>query len=377
MRAVLSGLCAVALTGGLSAPAAGQTARAKDAYERAIALEEHGNAGGALALLWEAAGLAPRDADIQERLGEALERIGALDAAADAYRLALAARPDFRKASNNLILTLVKSGKSTEAIALARALADASPNDPDRLFTLGLAQSEADVDAAIENFRRVLALAPRHTLARYNLALVLKRADRQADAVAELERALAIEPRAEAQYTLGVIYWQQGDLARAVSALRAAVDLDPKSADAQATLGAVLKASRDWDGASASLRRAIALDPARAAPHYTLAQVLELRGDSAGARTERAEADRLRRRAEEMQEAGVWTAVGSAKLDRGELTAALDCFRRAVGIDATYAPAHYQIGRTLLKLGRTDAAAAAFSRARELNPSLAPPGGDW
>ena len=65
------------------------TGRARQAYDRAIELEEQGNAVGALSLLWEASGLAPRDADMQNRLGEALERIGALDAAVDAYRRAL------------------------------------------------------------------------------------------------------------------------------------------------------------------------------------------------------------------------------------------------------------------------------------------------
>ena len=88
----------------------------RDLHARAVALEAEGNHAAALSLLWEAAGLAPRDADVQNRLGEALERIGALDAAIDAYRRALAARPDFRKAANNLILTLVKAGRGPEAV---------------------------------------------------------------------------------------------------------------------------------------------------------------------------------------------------------------------------------------------------------------------
>ena len=179
---------------------------------------------------------------MQNRLGEALERIGALDAAVDAYRRALAERPAFRKASNNLILALVKAGKGPEAVARARALVAESPTDPDRYFTLGLAQSEQDVDGAIVSFRRALELAPRHTLARYNLALVLSRADRLPEALAELERALAIEPRPEAHYTMGVIYWHQGDLDRAAAALRAAVAAEPKYADAHDALGNVLKA---------------------------------------------------------------------------------------------------------------------------------------
>ena len=236
-------------------------ARAKDAYARAIELEARGNFPAALALLWEAAGLAPRDADVQNRLGEALDRMGALDAAIDAYRRAVSERPDFRKAVNNLILTLVKAGKGPEAVERAHAFVAQAPGDPNRHFTLGLAQSEQNVADAIRTFRRVLELDPRHTLALYNLALVLKRADQAPEAIATLQRALEIEPRPEAHYTLAVIYFQQGDLDRAARALGAAVAAEPRYADAHHTLGAVLAARRDWAKAAESLRRAIELRP--------------------------------------------------------------------------------------------------------------------
>jgi superkiller protein 3 len=251
----------------------------------------------------------------------------------------------------------------------------AAPADPDRSFTLGLAQSEQDVTEAIKTFRRVLELEPQHTLARYNLALVLRRADRLPEALDELGRALAIDPRPEVHYTLGVIYWHQGDLDRAASALRAAVTAEPRYADAHYTLGAVLKAKRDWDGAAQSLRRAIALRPDLSAAHYTLAQVLQLRGDDRDARGHFEEAERLRHQAQLEQEAGVWTAVGTQKLDSGEFLNALDCFRRATIVFEAYAPAHYQMGRALERLGQHDAARAAFVRARQLNPSLVPPRG--
>lgn len=349
------------------------SARARQAYARAIELEAAGNHAGALSLLWEAAGLAPRDADVQNRLGEALERMGALDAAIDAYRSALAARPDFRQAANNLILTLVNAGRGTEAVERARALVAASPDDPDRLFTLGLAQSEQQVSEAIATFRRVLEIAPRHTLARYNLALVLRRADRLPEAIDELARALAIEPRPEVHYTLGVIHWHQGDLDRATRALRAAVAARPDYADAHYTLGAVLKSARDWKGATAALRRAIALRPSEPAAHYTLGQVLQSSGDPAGARQHLAEAERLRVRVQAEQEARVWTSVGARQLDEGDPDAAVASFGRAIAAFEGHAPAHYQMGRALQRLGRHDAARAAFARAQQLNPNLVPP----
>jgi tetratricopeptide (TPR) repeat protein len=350
-----------------------ESSSARDAYARAIELESRGNQSGALALLWYAAGLAPHDADVQNRLGEALERIGALDAAIDAFRRAVAERPAFRKADNNLILTLVKAGRGPEAIARARALVSAAPGDPDRLFTLGLAESEQDVAAAITTFRRVLQLEPKHTLARYNLALVLKRADRLPEAIEALQRALEVEPRPEALYTLGVIYWQQGDTERAARALRDAVAADARYADAHYTLGAVLAARNDWRGAADALRRAIALRPDLPGAHYSLARVLQQSGDAAAGASEFDEAERLRKRAQAEQEAGVWTAVGSRTLERGDLTGALDQFRRATAVFEEYAPAHFQMGLVLRRLGQSEAADAAFHRAAQLNPGLVPP----
>ncbi len=214
----------------------------KDLYTRAIQLEADGNQPAALALLWEAAGLAPRDADIQQRLGESLERIGALDAAIDAYRRASAARPDFTRADNSLTLALAKAGRGAEAVERARARVAEAPGDAERHFTLGLAQSEQDVDEAIRTFERVITMRPEHALAHYNLALVLKRVDRAREAIAALQRALAIQPRAEAQFALGTLYFHQGDFDRAIAALRAAIAAEPRLVDAHITLGSVFKA---------------------------------------------------------------------------------------------------------------------------------------
>jgi protein O-GlcNAc transferase len=348
-------------------------ARAKQAFARAVELEAQGNHQAALSLLWESAGLAPGDPEVQNRLGEALERIGALDAAIEAFRRALALRPAFRIASNNLILALVKAGKGSEAVDRARALVAEAPGDSDRLFTLGLAQSEQDVAEAIVTFRRVLQVAPNHTLARYNLALVLRRVDRLPEALDEINRALAIEPRPEVHYTRGIILLHQGELARAAEALRAAIGAEPGYADAHYTLGGVLKAQRDWIPAAAALRRAIAIRPDFPAARFTLAQVLQASGDDTGAREQFAEAERLRRRAQVEHEALIWTSVGIQKAEARDLLGALDSFRRATTAFDGYAPAHYQMGLVLERLGQPEAAKSAFATARRLNPSLVPP----
>jgi len=355
-----------------SPPSAGDqdaTSRARQSYARAIELQAQGNDAAAVALLWEAAGLAPRDPEIQNRLGEALDKIGAFDGAIAAYRAALQVNPEFKKASNNLVVVLVRAGKSDEAIQHARQLLAARPDDGDRYFTLGLAQSEQDINGAIASFRRALELDSRHALARYNLAMALNRSDRTAEAIDQLKQTLPIDSRPETHYMLGVMYFHQGEFDNASRELSAAIDTDPRYAQAHATLGAVFKARREWDRAERELRRAIALNP-DPATYYTLAQVLQQRGESAAATTALDEAERRRREREQDQEASVLASVGTAKLDAGDLTTALDLFRRATTVSTRYAPAYYQMGRTLQRLGRDREAADAFARAAALNPSL-------
>ena len=370
---VYAAAIAAILTAAQPLPAMQTAASARDLYAKAVNLEQRGNGAAALSLLWEAAGLTPQDGEIQHALGSALERIGALDGAIDAYRAAVRGQRPPRGASNSLVLALVKAGRSDEAIAYARGLTAASPNDADRWFTLGLAQAEVDVNGAIDSFRRALALDERHALARYNLGLVLYRTDRFQAAIDELHRALAIQPRPEVHYTLGNIHRHLGDLDRAARALNDAVAANPDFADAHLALGTVLKARGDLKRAEASLRRAAAIRPDLAAPHIVLAQTLALARDEKGAARETAEADRLRDLFQRSQEAATLTAVGAQKLDAGDAVSAADAFRRATQAFDAFAPAHYQLGRALQRLGQHEAAKAAFSRAQQLNPALVPP----
>jgi Flp pilus assembly protein TadD len=96
-------------------------------------------------------------------------------------------------------------------------------------------------------------------------------------------------------------------------------------------------------------------------------------GDAAGARSELGEAERLRRRGELEHEALVATSVGIQKVQEGDLAGALAQFTRATQVFEEYAPAHYQRGLVLQRLGRDADARASFDRAQRLNPSLVPP----
>jgi tetratricopeptide (TPR) repeat protein len=358
----------------MAAAGPAQDARsARDAYDRAVALEAEGNHPAALSLFWAAAGASPGDADIQQRLGEALQRIGALDAAIEAYRQALASRPDSTRSMNALAVALVAAGRGPEAIARAEGWVGGRPGDPDRLFTLGLAQSEQDVDAALRTMRQVIARSPDHALAHYNLALLLKRTDRLDEAIVSARRAAALDGRPEARLALASLHVLQGDFVRAEAAVDDALAADRRSVDGWLMLGTVRGARGDLPGAADALRRAIALRPEAWGAHAALATVLTRAGDAAGAR--RASDDAERRRTQEQREraAMVMTAVGVSRFDAGDFEAARERFAAAVTTADGYAPAHYQLGRTLQRLGRVDDARLAFARAHRLNPSLVSP----
>jgi tetratricopeptide (TPR) repeat protein len=221
--------------------------------------------------------------------------------------------------------------------------------------------------------RQCLATRSDHALAHYNLALLLKRSDSVDEAIAEAERAVALDPRPEARLALGTLHAQRGDLDRAVTVLEAAVVSQPGYVEGWLQLGTVLKARGDLPRAADALRRAIALRPDAWGAHAALAAVLARAGDETGAR--RASADAEQRRGDERRgrEAVVATAVGIARLDAGDARIASERFRAAIAIDPRYAPAHYHLGRALQRLGERDGARAAYAAAQRLNPSLVAP----
>jgi tetratricopeptide (TPR) repeat protein len=373
---VAAGVLLVVSLASAAAPRAAETRQALEgrrAYERAIALEADGNHAAALSLLWAAAGAAPRDAEIQNRLGEALDRLGALDAAIDGFERALAVRPAFHRARNNLVIALGKAGRGAEGVRRAEAWVAAAPDDPDGRFTLALAAAEQDVELAVASLRQVIAARPRHGLAHLNLARLLKRLDRVGEATAAAERAVAIDARPEAGLALGALLFQQGRLDAALAAYDAVLDANPRIAEAWLQRGTVLRARGDLRAAAEAMRRAVALEPGAWGARAALATVLSAAGDSIGARQASGEAERLRE-AERLERAAVtMTTVGIARLERGDLAGALERFTSATGIAATYAPAHYHLGRTLVRLGRDAEARRSFARARQLNPSLVAP----
>lgn len=132
-----------------------------------------------------------------------------------------------------------------------RILADLIPRagaNPLPVFTLGLIdETEGKLADAEKSYRRTIELAPAHTVALNNLAMVVATRDGDLDeARAFAQRAVDLAPGvANFQDTLGTVLMKRKEYKAAVEPLRQAVRLDPRNLSFKARLVLALHGAGD------------------------------------------------------------------------------------------------------------------------------------
>jgi tetratricopeptide (TPR) repeat protein len=123
----------------------------------------------------EAARLAPDRADARVGLGMVYMAQGDASRASDAYRTALALDPSHVEAHNNQASLLARQGRWAEAVVHFRSAAEASGDHAEILVNLGTAELQTgESQAALDAYRRALALEPGLGSARYGAGLALE-----------------------------------------------------------------------------------------------------------------------------------------------------------------------------------------------------------
>src|SRR4051812_6376020 len=181
-------------------------------------------------------------------------------------------------------VALLKANRVADAAERFAEAARQDPRSAEARYYLGIVrEQQRDLAGAEAEYRQAVALAPL-AAAHDRLGFVLGQRGKTEDAIAEFERAVAIDPNlADAQYHLGATRWwtKRPDLARAP--LEAAVRLAPAHADARYYLGVTLRLLGNLDEALARLQEAIRLNPRLAPAHAYLGVVLRETGDLDGA----------------------------------------------------------------------------------------------
>jgi tetratricopeptide (TPR) repeat protein len=166
-------------------------------------------------------------------------------------------------------------------------------------------ESLGNHDAALEEYRKVLALAPERPGVHYRLGRVyLARArppssepDAEANAAREFEQELRIDPtNADAAYELGEIARKAANLEKARELFATAVKHYPDFEEGLVGLGRVLVSQGKANLALSPLTKAIALNPQDDVAYFQLYQAHRALGNASEAQAAQAEFQRLRAR---------------------------------------------------------------------------------
>ena len=175
-----------------------------------------------------------------------------------------------------------------------------------------------------------LACTSGNSVAHSKLGHALHDQGRLDEAVAQLEKALEINPGdAEFHYNLGNAFLQQGHVEEAIARYQKALEINPDYAEAHNNLGDAFRQQGRMEEAIAHYQRALEIKPDYAEVHNNLGVVLAQRG-----------------RKEE----------------------AISHYQKALAIKPDYTEAHYNLGNAFLKQGQVAEAISHYQKALAIKP---------
>jgi tetratricopeptide (TPR) repeat protein len=221
------------------------------------------------------------------------------------------------------------AGQIQQAIPLLEKARTAGAHGNEFFFMLGNSYLQAhQIPKARAAFADLYGVPRESGAARLFTAQMLMRLEFEDDAQAELEAALAHEPKLpEAHFMLGEIAIYRAQIERAVDELNREIALNPGFAMAYYRLGDAYTRREDWEHAVPPLQRAVWLDPTYSGPYILLGKTYQKQGDLP-------EAERM--------------------------------LRRALQMDPKNASAHYLLGRTLIQSGHPEEGKKLLQRWEEL-----------
>lgn len=312
----------------------------EDAAGFAALFAAHARTDVALEILGAARGRAPDSFAVLYNLGATHLQRRELERAEEFYRRALAARPDdgatlralagVERARGNLEKSLgyveralrldpdsrallydygwtaLNLDRIPQALPALERLHRAHPQESAYIYALAVARFYNNEDAqALALLRRYIGLNPRDPRGHYVLGVMLQLMMRRADARVALAESFDLTPTADAAHYLGLVAYDEADLAQAEHWLRRAVELEPSHAPARAALGMTYARRKDLAAARAELERAAALDPQDLTAAYQLGLLYTRLGERERARAMLAVADRLRAEQRQTGRAGL------------------------------------------------------------------------
>ena len=276
-------------------------------------------------------------------LGFTENALGRIDDSIAAYRKSVAAKPDVFEANLNLGLQLAKASQP-DAEQFLRAATQLKPTS----------------HAAEGKARAWLSLA--HIL----------EATKPEEAVAAYHQAAVLQPKdPEPHLAAGFLLEKQNKFADAEQEYKAALELDPASADAATGLANIYLRGNRFPEAESALKKVVAAHPEDAAAHAQLGRVLSAEGKNDAAITEFEAAAKLAPGDLVVQRYLADTYTSAGKMDE-----AVIANRTLVAAHPDDAEMRRGLGEALLRAKKFPDAQREFLTAVKLNPKMGEAYGD-
>ena len=256
-----------------------QPASAAAQYEFALALASAGRGDDAIAALRRTVELKPEHPEAWQVLAEHLLAIGDATGADAAYARHI------RNSTRNPQLQQAAVAMLRNDVARAEQLLKThlrqNPTDVPAIRMLAEIAVRCGRDDDAENLLvRCLELAPAFSAARLNYAQLLHRHNQSSEALVEVERLLAVDPRNPSYRNLhAVILSRLGEYGRSSRIYAELIDQYPANAKVWLSYGHVLKTEGRQDESINAYRNSIARDPAFGEAYWSLANLKTFRFD--------------------------------------------------------------------------------------------------
>ena len=209
-----------------------------------------------------------------------MEILGKLELAEASYKRAIALKPNFAEAHNNLGNTLNNLGNLQEAEASFKYAIKLEPNYAEAYNNLGNTLKDlGKLQEAEASFKYAIKLEPNNAEPHSNLGIVLEKHGKFEEAETSNRKAIELNPNsAKAHNNLGVVLEKFGRIEQAEASYKQAIELEPNYAEAYNNLGNTLKDLGKLQEAEANYKQAIKLKPDYAESHSNLANTLKKLG---------------------------------------------------------------------------------------------------
>lgn len=282
--------------------------------------------------------------------------------------------PKSLRAALSKAVSLARSGKPEDADNLLECVLADQPDQVDALQLRGLVRRQGgDNEAAVEWFRRALALAPDQPHVLNNLGNALMDLDRPGEAMAAYREALRQKPGdRDALVNFGLAELECGAPKRAVAVLSQAVELHPGHGVAWTTLAEANKTLGRYEEAIAAARKALALRPEHVPTLTILGVAQRLLGDSTAAVATLEHCVKLRG-----ADGPLRCALAYAYYEDGRTDEAIACLEQAIENEPGRREAHAALNDILWQHGRHAQYLASYATSVQRVPREAGLWSDW